>query len=314
MKIAIVGAGAAGLACARTLADAGMTPVVLDKGRGIGGRLATRRANGQLQFDHGAQYATARDKGFAALLAQAEAAGATARWDIGAEAPANDRFVGLPGMSGLAKFMGAGLDLHLQTQVEALRPDHSGWQVTVAQTTTPYDKVVCTAPAPQIAALIGADHALVPTLEKITYDPCLTLMVSLERHPNGAEDGFIDREGDLSWIARDSAKPGRPQGGECWVAQASPAWSRAHLELDNAAMTAKLVEAFCEVMSVSAQHISHASAHRWRYARVATPLGQPFARSADGHFYAGGDGFLGPRVEAAYLSGRAIAEAILTET
>ena len=67
-RIAIIGAGMAGLACARMLAVAGMMPVILDKGRGIGGRLATRRAPEGRQFDHGAQYVTAKDPGFAALL------------------------------------------------------------------------------------------------------------------------------------------------------------------------------------------------------------------------------------------------------
>ena len=63
----IIGSGSAGLACARTLAAAGLGPVVLDKGRGIGGRLATRRV-GAMQFDHGAQYVTAQKPWHGALL------------------------------------------------------------------------------------------------------------------------------------------------------------------------------------------------------------------------------------------------------
>ena len=66
--VIIIGAGMAGLACARKLADAGITPVVLDKGRGIGGRVATRRV-GDLQFDHGAQFVNAHGAGFATVLA-----------------------------------------------------------------------------------------------------------------------------------------------------------------------------------------------------------------------------------------------------
>ena len=78
MRVAIIGAGMSGLACARRLVDAGLSPVVFDKGQGIGGRMATRRVDG-LQFDHGAQYVTAQDSGFAAVLR-----------DIGVNAIAHD--------------------------------------------------------------------------------------------------------------------------------------------------------------------------------------------------------------------------------
>ena len=54
-RIAVIGSGIAGLACARRLSDAGYAPILFDKGRGIGGRLATRRTPDGRQFDHGAQ-------------------------------------------------------------------------------------------------------------------------------------------------------------------------------------------------------------------------------------------------------------------
>jgi predicted NAD/FAD-dependent oxidoreductase len=72
--IVIIGSGIAGLACARRLAKAGLSPIVLDKGRGIGGRVATRRV-GNLQFDHGAQFVNAHGAGFATVLAGLSAAG-----------------------------------------------------------------------------------------------------------------------------------------------------------------------------------------------------------------------------------------------
>lgn len=109
--ITIIGAGMAGLACARRLARAGHTPLVLDKGRGIGGRMATRRATlaeGEVSFDHGAQYLTARAPDFAADLHNLGAA--CARWDDGA---GSSRFVGIPGMSGLPRAMARGLAVHV---------------------------------------------------------------------------------------------------------------------------------------------------------------------------------------------------------
>jgi renalase len=66
VKVAIVGAGIAGLSCALRLQQDGCNVAVLDKGRGAGGRMSTRRiampggegAGGEVAFDHGAQYLT----------------------------------------------------------------------------------------------------------------------------------------------------------------------------------------------------------------------------------------------------------------
>ncbi|MBC8101135.1 MAG: NAD(P)-binding protein, partial [Cytophagales bacterium] len=51
----VIGAGLAGLAFAGDAAASGASVRLLDKGRGVGGRTATRRF-GDLRVDHGAQY------------------------------------------------------------------------------------------------------------------------------------------------------------------------------------------------------------------------------------------------------------------
>ncbi|SEN92177.1 hypothetical protein SAMN05216227_10326 [Pseudorhodobacter antarcticus] len=282
--IIIIGAGMAGLACARKLADAGMAPVVLDKGRGIGGRVATRRS-GDLQFDHGAQYVNAHGAGFSSVLAALEKAGTLAGWPDGT---GRTHSVGVPGMSALPKALGAGLDIRQNAQVLRLVPDAGGWLLHLADGTLRAASVVVTVPAPQVAALMGADHPLVARLGAVQIAPCLTLMAAVAgRAP------FItrkDTDDPLAWIAQDSAKPGRPQKhGALWVAQASEAFSAAHLEDDPTMLTACMLPLLCDRLSISAATVTHASTHRWRYARVTQPLGQSFLCSDDGSLYLGGD-------------------------
>ena len=303
MRIAIIGAGMAGLACARRLVGAGLTPVVFDKGRGIGGRLATRRVDG-LQFDHGAQYVTARDAGFVAALAGLN--GAVGRWDDGS---GEQRMVGVPGMSALAHALSNGLDVRQQVRVGTVRADGGGWLVQVGDATEPFDRVVITVPAPQLAGLLGQDHAVVKKLAEVRFAPCLTLMAATKAPPPFA--ARRDADDPLAWIAQDSSKPGRPHAGPTtWVAQAGTAFSAKHLELDPAAMVASMLPLLGDRLGIGPDHFSHASAHRWRYARVTHPLGQPFL-SVDGTLFVGGDWCLGPRVEAAWLSGDAMGRAVL---
>jgi renalase len=305
-RIAVIGSGMAGLACARCLADAGCAPVIFDKGRGVGGRLATRRLPDGRQFDHGAQYVTARSEPFDRVLKQAQAAGAAAIWDDGSH---QAHIVGTPGMTGLAKHLGRGLEIRQGAELTALRRLSRGWALSISGVTEVFDRVVLALPAPQATALLGPAHPLSEELAEVRLDPCLTLMAALDP---GAPRPFAvcaDVDDPLAWIAQDSSKPGRPVHA-CWVAQASPAWSVAHLELDPDALVALMLPMLCDRIGADPSAVRYAAVHRWRYARVAVPLGRPFARDATGTLYAGGDWCLDARVEAAWTSGDAIANDI----
>jgi predicted NAD/FAD-dependent oxidoreductase len=308
IDVAIIGAGIAGLTCARRLAQAGLQPVLFDKGCGIGGRVATRRTVG-LQFDHGAQYVTARSDGFAALLRDLATTGAAAPWSDGSR---RTRIVGTPGMSSLAKGMGLGLDIRQSAPVTAIHPTSSGRLLRIAGAEHRAARVVVTVPAPQVACLLGADHQLVAALAGVRFAPCLTLMAAV-----AAPAPFVTRDEPddrIAWIAQDSSKPGRPAGDTvAWVAQAGPEFSAQHLEDNPTAIAALMLPLLCERLGVTPDRVTHVAAHRWRYARVTAPLGQPFLRDPDATLYLGGDWCVGPRVEAAWISGMAIADDLLRQ-
>lgn len=119
-RIAVVGASIAGLACANRLVACGHEVKVYDKGRGVGGRAATRRirvGESDLRFDPGAQFFTARDPAFRSLVDRLVSAGAIAIYpntvtsittNERALLPDEPRFVGTPGMSGMAKALAEG--------------------------------------------------------------------------------------------------------------------------------------------------------------------------------------------------------------
>jgi len=186
----------------------------------------------------------------------------------------------------------------------------AGWLVAQEDGVFAADRVVLTVPAPQVAALIGADHPLVTHLAPVRMDPCLTLMAAV-----AAPAPFVTRsepDDPLAWIAQDSAKPGRPVADAvAWVAQADLAFSAAHLEEDAGAIAAQMVPMLCDRIGAPVAAVRHAAAHRWRYARVAVPLGAPFLRAGCGTLHLAGDWCLGARVEAAWDSGTAAAEDIL---
>ena len=309
IDVAIIGAGIAGLACARRLAAARRSPVLFDKGRRIGGRVATRRVDG-LHFDHGAQYVTGQGEGFAGVLEELAQSGAAAFWETETGRTVT---VGTPGMSALARGLAKGLDVRQNAPVTAISPDTGGWLVRINETEYRAARVVVTVPAPQVADLLGVDHPLTVPLVSVRIEPCLTLMAAV-----AAPAPFVtqnDPDAPLPWIAQNSSKPGRPSGDTvAWVAQAGPSFSERHLESDSATIVTLMLPLLCDRLGIAVDQVRHAAAHRWRYARVTAALGPPFLRSADATLYLAGDWCLGARVEAAWASGTAAAEDLLGQT
>jgi renalase len=128
-RFAVIGAGVAGLACARRLADAGLAVTVFDKGRAVGGRLATRREE-LAAWDHGAQYFTVRDPGFERLVEQARTAGQVERWRPrwpGGEQEERDLWVGVPGISALPRWMARELKVVPGVRILRLSRQSSTW-------------------------------------------------------------------------------------------------------------------------------------------------------------------------------------------
>jgi renalase len=306
-EIIIIGSGMAGITCARALADAGLPVRVLDKGRGIGGRMATRfvtTASGELSFDHGAQYLRPRDPEFAKVLVQAGAC----PWPGG---PDEGRQVGMPGMSGVPRALADGLAVAQQTEVTGMAWLDRAWHLTTQNGAFRAKRVILTIPAPQITALLGHVHPFAPELASVVMAPCLTLMAAFPINSPRPFACRLDPSHPLAWIAQDSTKPGRPQAAVTWVAQASREFSDQYLEASPQDIAARMLPLLTEVLGIDPAQTLYARAHRWRYAQASTPLGQPFLRDADRTLYAGGDWCLGSRAEDAWQSGRAIAQDIL---
>ncbi|MDH5341639.1 MAG: FAD-dependent oxidoreductase [Betaproteobacteria bacterium] len=310
-KIAVIGAGMAGVTSARLLQSRGFRPTVFEKSRGIGGRLATRRAGDAITFDHGAQYITARSAPFQSAMQLALKTGAAAYWRP-ANAVTEDWIVGTPAMNALIKPSADGLNIRLATTVTAVVRAAGRWHVQTNgnDPDDTFDIVVSTIPSPQAGRLFAAEHAIATALNRVVMAPCWALMVAFVTPLTGVDDVIESASDDLACISRNSAKPGRSTAQDCWVVHASPAWSTRHLELDREQAAALMLEMLPRALGRPLPQIAQCHAHRWRYARTAAPLGAPFIANDEHTLFVGGDWCMGARVEAAFESGAAIAAAV----
>ena len=309
-EIAIIGAGMAGLACATELSRAGRDVTLIDKGRGPGGRMATRRTEigGEtVRFDHGAQYFTARESGFQEQVARWESEGVVARWPAAGE----DAWVGTPAMNAPIKALAEPFEVQWAARVTDIAKGEQGWLLNVDDEIHEFDSVVVAIPAEQAAELLERVHAEFADRARRTKSrPCWALMVHFAHR---LECGDVMRGGEdetVSWAARNGAKPGR-DGSESWVVHGSPDWSAAHLEEEAESVAGLLLDAFLHQAKVMPQAPLHMAAHRWRFA-MAKPVEGPDALwDADARLGVAGDWLIAPRVEAAWLSGTRLARAIL---
>jgi predicted NAD/FAD-dependent oxidoreductase len=320
VRIAVVGAGIAGLACARELARADVAVTVFEKARGLGGRLATRREGG-LAFDHGAQYLTARSPAFLRFVEAAIHSGAVSAWkprirEDGRswDAPIDDWYVGLPGMSAAVRPMARHVEVLTGVGVHELLVGLRGWELVTDGGSAPrvFDAVAVAVPAPQALTLLAPHSRSFHRLGEARMAPCWTAMMSFDAPVDAGAEVRRWTSGPLTWAACDSSKPGRPDGAQCWVAHASPAWSREHLEDDAQQVAQALWQEFCAAVGGGLPAPATLHAHRWRHAFVEQPLGAPCVVDDESAIGACGDWCIAPRAEAAFDSGRALAHSLLS--
>ncbi len=330
-RVAVVGGGMAGAACASALMRAGMQVTLFDKSRGVGGRLSTRRvrwadADGverHADIDHGAQHFGARHPRFRAAMARAEAAGCVARWRplVHAARPTaagRDSHVAVPTMPALCSHLLAGVPLRLEQPVQRLQRDTAGWHVVTlgGHTTGPFDQVMLALPPAQAAVLVaGHQDRWADDLAAFEMAPCWTLMAVTDE-VDWPWDAAEPDSGPLAWVARNDRKPGRSTapGLATWVAQAGADWSARHLEADSQAVADALQAALGRLMPGSRPvRWHHASAHRWRYAvpGVPAPDSREFWWDAGLGLGVCGDFLAGGQVEGAWRSGDELADTVI---
>jgi len=337
--VAIVGGGITGLAAAGVLARAGRRVVVLEKSRGIGGRMATRRLGGGT-CDHGAQFFTVRGDEFGGIVREAEAAGAVARWcegfgragsigaKVAAAADGHARWRGVRGMTDLPKRLAAELPADrctIRTGVRAASVGVAAGRVRIAidagaeaVAAEPLEAAaaIVTSPVPQSLDLFAAGGLLGDAggiaadvrrqLATVGYDPCFALLLMLDRPSLVPAPGAIQfADGPVAWIADNQQKGVSPV--PALTVHASGAFSRRHFDDPPDDVAARLVDLVRPwIDGDPATVVVERSLHRWKFALPTTIVPAPLVAVSEAPPIAcAGDAFGGPRVEGAAASGLA---------
>jgi len=318
-RVAIIGAGIAGLSCARELKLHGLSVDVFEKSRGSSGRMSTRRSE-DWSADHGAQYFTARDPRFIEEVQSWMRAGTATIWtpkikvfETGVWRESNSqeiRYVGAPNMNSPGKHLAEELSIQYEVTISHLERRSDKWHLRcneIGDIPTPYDFVVLAIPAPQASILVrGLDVRAFDIANSAQMKACWTMMANFPNQTTADFDAAFINQEIISWICQNGSKPMRQ--GNMWTIHGSPAWSQDNVELSKEVAQAQMVRCLtrlgfnCEGAEISM--------HRWRYASggLENPIG--FFALPDIALGLCGDWLNGGRVEGAWLSGLELAEEI----
>ncbi len=329
-RVAVIGAGISGLFAARTLLDQGLKVTVFEKGRGVGGRMSTRRTDDNGAFDHGAQYFTVRDARFRRYVDAWIESGIVGRWPdraIGddqkfvvlgngqqlSESNSAERFVGVPAMNVICRHLAADLKVHLKTRVAKIQCSTGIAQLFDEQHRKlgEFDRLIISAPAAQSAELLTDFPNLADQISNINMNPCWATMVTFGEPITHRWVGAFLHDSFLSWTARSSTKPGRDSSVENVVIHAGPDWTAANWDVDSDLIAKEMLAEFWQAAGIKERLPIHLQAHRWKYAIPSTPSGDGCFSDESGLVTACGDWASGARVEGAFLSGMSAAGRIL---
>lgn len=313
----IVGAGISGIACATAMADAGVLPLVVDRGRAVGGRMASRTlrdtgtaCDGRV-VDIGASYFTVSTPEFRAVVEDWIARDLARPWTDSFHVAGSDGVQGV--RSGPVRYAAnAGLrsliadsatklpDVWSSIDVSSVTADDASLIVDGERRSA----VALCMPNAQAHRLIDSSvitPALETALTGITYEPVIAVTAVFAEQCWEDFDGmFVNDDPVLTWIANDGARRG--DGAPVLVAHVNPVLAARHLA-DPASVLPLVLASMRRILSLTEQP-AWVDAHRWTFAKPMAAHQEPFHLEEARLLGLAGDAWAdGPKVETAWLSG-----------
>ena len=288
----------AGLSVANELVKNGHEVVVLDKGRGVGGRMSTRTIQ-EAKADHGAQYFSVKTPEFQELIKQLQSEKIISEWKIPQRE--NVRYVGGKGMNSIPKKLAQNLNVVLNEKVVLISESEVK---TESGNSYSFDNLIITIPIPQITDLLNQSQIKISNQDQavfgsIHYEPCIAVMAVLNQPTNILGGGIILENQPVAWIA-DNFQKGITSVPTVTL-HASASYSIEHFDDDLQNVAKDMLSSVNQY--VTPENVQSFQVHRWKFSNAVKRYDKPFYQLENQNIFLGGDGFGFGNVEGAFLSG-----------
>ena len=325
--VIVVGGGISGVACAGALNARGHSVTLLDKGRVLGGRMASRtvRDSGTPSDGHvvdiGASYFTAQHEAFQPLIEAMVGEGVVRPWTdtfhvassggIDGVKTGPIRYTATNGIRSIVEHLARQLtdtEIISAHGVASVSCDDDGILIDGERAEaaalcmpSPQARAVIDPSAPQLADAVLATRELV-------WEPVIAVTAIYDSPTWREFDGmFVNDDPVITWIANDGSRRGT--GAPVLVAHVQPVLAAGHLERPADVLPAAL-GAIQRVLGID-ETPTWATVQRWTYAKPMSASTEPFFLDERIGLGLAGDAWAGgPRVETAWLSGHLLGHAL----
>ncbi len=322
MKIAIIGSGISAIILAQNLKKIA-TVSLFEKSQSVGGRMAFRRST-PYEFDHGAQFFTAKGKIFKNFIKPLIKENIIKRWDArfaefidnkilrtiswNAEYP---HYVGTPGMNSIAEYLSTGLNIKLNTKINKVVHNANNWELFDDDSNNlgKFDWVISTAPAIQSAEILPVNFKYHKDLLDRKMVGCFSLMLGFKKPIPLLWDAALIRNADISWISINSSKPDRGNSFSMLI-NSTNAWAENHLSDDSQSVISHLHKEITRIIGHDTGNADHVCLKAWHYANISKQAQSDLLIDYDNKLAACGDWITQGRIENAFEAGFMMAQEI----
>ena len=322
MRIAIIGAGISSITIAQNLKKIAEVSI-FEKSKSVGGRMAFRRST-PYEFDHGAQFFTAKGKIFKNFIKPLIKENIIKRWDArfaefidnkilrtiswNAEYP---HYVGTPGMNSIAEYLSTELSIKLNTKVNKVVHNANNWELFDDDSNNlgKFDWVISTAPAIQSAEILPVYFKYHKDLLDRKMVGCFSLMLGFKKPIPLLWDAALIRNADISWISINSSKPDRGNSFSMLI-NSTNAWAENHLSDDSQSVISYLNRETSRIIGHDTSNADHVGLQAWQYANIGKQTQSDLLIDYDNKLAACGDWITQGRIENAFEAGFLMADEI----
>jgi len=300
-KVAILGAGMSAIACADHLSKS-FDIEIYEKSKGVGGRLCSRNYQGDARFHFGAQFCTITQASFHDFLKRNHAEnfyGSAIDLNNNKLLKTDDYYIHPNGMQSLLKETSASMNINFESKVTNVDAKTKNFTLN-NHLIIPYDILISSLPFPQSQELINF-----PATIRTEFSPCIAVGLLVNSSSQNKYNAFKNINNEVSWVG--SSKFYNPSLKETWVIQLSPIASEAKKEESDEALITYSHKILDELLGGGIE-LNDSSVFRWKFAQCDRSTHDQYFTSLSDDIYAIGDWHLSPRVESAFLSGKALAE------
>ena len=178
--VIIVGAGLAGSYLARKLHLRGQNTLIIEKSKGVGGRLSTKPVGSGLA-DYGCQYLSPKTEELSTLIQELETKKIIKKSNLFEN---KSSYIAPYGMNKIPQYLSLGIKTLLNQKVESLKRKRGEWKIITDSFSLRSNALILTMPINQVTELLKLNDAELKELPTSKYKSFFTLTLQSENQIN----------------------------------------------------------------------------------------------------------------------------------